>query len=291
MKLLLQLLLNGIVNGAIYAVVAVGFSLVYNTTKIFHISYAAFYMLPAYFLLTFWNFWHIPLFLSIVLVICVTAVISLLNFKMIYKPMILNLNSPETILIASLGLMIVFINVIAMIFGNETKILSNELSGSFSFGGYIITVNQIWQVGISLFLLAGFLVFLKFSGIGIRFRALRDDRELFEVLGHNSEKYLSYIFLLSGAFVAVASMLVAYDVGMDPYVGMPMLLNGMVAMIIGGIGRFDTPILGGFILGIIQALAVWKFSASWNDAITFTILILFLLFKPEGLLGEKVRRY
>ena len=76
---------------------------------------------------------------------------------------------------------------------------------------------------------------------------------------------------------------------MDPYVGMPMLLSAVVALIIGGVGRFEAPILGGFIIGILQSLAVWVFSSRWQDAVTFTLLILFLLLRPQGLLGEKQR--
>jgi branched-chain amino acid transport system permease protein len=97
------------------------------------------------------------------------------------------------------------------------------------------------------------------------------------------------LFILSGFFAALGGGLVAYDVGMDPYVGMPMLLNAVVALIIGGMGRFEAPIIGGFIIGILQAMVVWAFSSRWQDAVTFTLLILFLLFRPQGLMGEKKR--
>ena len=134
-----------------------------------------------------------------------------------------------------------------------------------------------------------FLAFLKFSKFGIRTRAMRDDDILCSVFGMDIYKMRIVLFTLSAIFAAIGGGLVAYDVGMDPYVGMPMLLNAVVALIIGGVGRFEAPIIGGFIIGILQSLSVWAISARWQDAVTFTLLILFLLFRPQGLLGEKRR--
>ncbi len=95
---------------------------------------------------------------------------------------------------------------------------------------------------------------------------------------------------LSGFFAAVGGLLIAYDVGLDPYVGMPMLLNAVVALIIGGVGRFEGPILGGFIIGILQSMVVWVFSSRWQTAVTFVLLVIFLIFRPYGILGEKERK-
>ena len=119
---------------------------------------------------------------------------------------------------------------------------------------------------------------------------MRDDPELCMVFGRNIYRTRSILFILSGAFVAIGSGLVALDVGMDPYVGMAMFLNAMVALIVGGVGRFEAPILGGFIIGILQALTVWLFSSRWEDAIVFVLLILFLLLRPQGIMGEKGRQ-
>ena len=103
------------------------------------------------------------------------------------------------------------------------------------------------------------------------------------------KKLRIYIFLLSGIFAAIAGILTAYDVGMTPYIGMPMLLNAIVALIIGGIGKFHTAIYGAFTIGILQALTVGVFSANWKEAVTFVVLVIFLLLRPQGIFGEKQR--
>lgn len=207
----------------------------------------------------------------------------------VYKPLSKKYSSHNIIMISSIGIMIVVINTIAMFYGNETKILNQNISDTVSFGNIILTYTQLAQFLISFFLLAGFLIFLKFSRFGIKTRAMRDDDVLCSIFGSDTFKMRLTLFSLSAFFAAVGGGLVAYDVGMDPYVGMPMLLNAVVALIIGGIGRFEAPILGGFVIGILQSLSVWAFSARWQDAVTFTLLILFLLFRPQGILGEKRR--
>jgi len=179
--------------------------------------------------------------------------------------------------------------MIALLFGNETKVLSHNISKSFSLGNVLITYTQIMQFSISALLITGFFIFLKFSRFGIRTRAYRDDERLASLFGINIVVLRRILFILSSFFAAAGSCLIAYDVGIDPYVGMPMLLNAVVAIIIGGIGRFEAPVLGGLLLGVLQAMVVYFSSARWQDAVTFTLLILFLLFRPNGILGDKER--
>lgn len=275
--------------GSIYALVSLGFSLVYNTTRIFHIAYAVLYMFAPYMILTFYRNLGIPFYIAFPIAILLTIFLSVLMELIIYRPLSRKKSSSTVVLISSIGIMIVVINLIAMFYGNETKILNPNISKSISFGNIIITHSQLFQLIISILAISTFLVFLKFSKFGIKTRAMRDDNVLCAVFGMNINKMRLVLFMLSGFFAALGGGLVAYDVGMDPYVGMPMLLNAVVALIIGGMGRFEAPIIGGFIIGILQAMAVWTFSSRWQDAVTFTLLILFLLFRPQGLIGEKER--
>lgn len=239
--------------------------------------------------LTFYSNLGFPLPLSFIIAILITTILSLAMEVFIYKPLVKRGSSSNIIMISSIGLMIVIINLIAMLYGNETKILNPDISRTITLGSIILTYTQLAQFIVSTILLAGFILFLKISRFGINTRAMRDDDVLCSVFGTNIIKMRVMLFVLSGFFAAVGGSLVAFDVGMDPYVGMPMLLNAVVALIIGGIGRFEAPIIGGFLIGILQALSVWAFSARWQDAVTFCLLIIFLLFRPQGLLGERRR--
>lgn len=306
--MLAQFIFNGIVTGSIYALVALGFALIYNTTRIFHIAYAPLYMLSPYLFLTcydllkkvviseksfFFSFLKkresIFLLLAFGVAVLTVMLISILMERIVYKPLI-NKRAPSNVMmISSIGTMIILINLVALLYGNETKILNRSISPSAQYFGVIVTKAQLLQLGVASSIILVFWLFLKFTQFGIKTRAMRDDPILCQILGINITRLRVILFGLSGLMAAVGGSLVAWDVGMDPYVGMPILLNAMVALIIGGMGRFEAPVLGGFIIGILHALTVWLFSARWQDAITFVLLAIFLLFRPHGIMGERRR--
>jgi len=287
--MLIQFLINGIILGAIYSSLALGFSLVYNTTKIFHIAYAVLYMIAGYFLYTFFNQLGLSFIIATFLSILSTVFISIIIELVVYRTLIKKNASLNVLLISSLGVMIIIINSIALFYGNETKIIHNDIAKSIRFNDIIITYPQLHQVFFSSFFLILFFILNKYARLGIKIRALSNDAELAKVQGLDIPKMRIKLFALSGFFAALSGVLVAQDIGIDPYIGLPMLLNAVVAVIIGGLGRFSATVLGGFILGILQALVIWEFSANWQEAITFGVLILFLIFRPQGILGNKTR--
>jgi branched-chain amino acid transport system permease protein len=130
---------------------------------------------------------------------------------------------------------------------------------------------------------------MKKTNFGKFIIAFSNNPELLSSIGINIFNLRVIIFIVSGVLAGIASCLVATDIGMDPWSGMSLLLVGIVSLIVGGVGKFNTAVLGGFLIGIIQSIVVWKTSAKWQDCITFLILIIFLLFKPEGILGTKRR--
>jgi branched-chain amino acid transport system permease protein len=284
-----QLLANGLVTGSIYALVALGFALIYNTTGIFHIAYASLYVFSSYALFYFHSQFGFPIALSFIFSIIATMFLSVFIEFLIYRPLKKNNSSSTVVLISSLGVMIVIINIISMVFGNESKIVNRSISGSLKLGGVILTYSQISQLVVTAIVLALFFIYLRFSRFGLSTRAMRDDEVLCTVFGMNISSMRWKLFALSGFFVALGGGLTAYDFGMDPYVGMPILLNAVVALIIGGVGRFEAPVLGGYLIASLQSLVIWQFSARWQEAVTFLLLIVFLLFRPEGILGEKKR--
>ena len=288
--MLIQLLINGFMMGSIYSLVSLGYALIYNTTKTFHIAYAVIYMFCPYMFLTFHNKLGLNLVSALSISIISTIILSLLIETLVYQPLEKKKSSLNIIMISSIGVMTVVINLIAMSYGSETKIINKRISESVSIGDIIITHTQLYQFVTSILILGTFLLILKYSNFGIKTRAMRDNNLLCSVFGLSISKFRILLFAVSGLFAAIGGFLVAYDVGMDPYVGMPMLLNAVVALIIGGVGKFEGPIVGGFIIGILQSLTVWVFSSRWQSAVTFVLLIIFLLFRPQGILGEKQRQ-
>lgn len=281
----LQFLINGIITGILYSLAAVGFALVYNTARIFHVAAAAIYTIAAYAFFFTVRLSLLPLWMAGVIALVFAATVNIFCDAAVYRPLARKGGSPNVIMISSIGLMIVFINVVAMIFGNETKIITNSIQPSFHLGSLILTQPQMLQLVVGVGSLASLAIFLKFSSFGLKARALGNNPMLFEIFGFNTGRTRLYMFGLSGLFLGLASCLSAYDVGMSPHGGMAVLINALVAMIIGGTGRFLACVAGGILLGILQALVVWQFAANWQYAVTFLLLIVFLFFRPQGLLG------
>ena len=289
MTLFAQFIINGIITGILYGLSALGFALVYNTTRIFHIAAAALYVAAAYLFYYAHARLGLPLWISGLLAAAGTAGLSVLIELAVYKPLYQRHSSLNVVMIASIGVMIILINIIALIFGNETKVLDNSIQPVFRIGEIIVTRPQMLQAVVGILLMTAFFLFLRCSKFGLKTRALSNDAALFEVLGFNTSSTRIWVFTLSGVFLAAGSCLTAYDVGMNPHVGMAVLINAMVAMIIGGVGRFSACALGGVLLGVLQALVVYRFSANWQNAIAFLVLLLFLFFRPQGILGYKKR--
>lgn len=281
----LQFLINGIITGILYSLAAVGFALVYNTARIFHIAAAAVYTIAAYAFFFAARLPALPLWGAGVIALVVAAAVNILCDAAVYHPLARKGASPNVIMISSIGLMIVLVNMVAMIFGNETKIITNSIQPSFHLGSLILTQPQMLQLVVGAGALVLLAVFLKFSSFGLKARALGNDPTLFEIFGFSTGATRWFMFGLGGLFLGLASCLSAYDVGMSPHGGMSVLINALVAVIIGGMGRFLACVAGGLLLGILQALVVWQFAANWQYAVTFLLLIVFLFFRPQGLLG------
>jgi len=279
-------LLYGLIKGFVYALLGVGFCLVYKTTRVFHIAYGVIYTSAAYFMLFFIEKLKLDTLFSLFSALLLTCLIGLLTEKAVYLPLRIKKASSGIYLISSLGIYIIGVNTIALLFGNETKILNPGIEKTFSIHKTILTRIQIYQIVLSFLILIAFLYFLKRFKLGKMITALSNNPELFEIFGWSEKMVRSSIFILSSLFAGIASILVSFDVGMSPHVGMDALLIAAVAMIIGGINNIGGAAIAGICLGIIQNLVVWQTSARWEQAVTFCILILYLLIFREKLLGK-----
>lgn len=287
--MVLQFVINGLITGLLYSLLAIGFSLVYNTTKIFHLAAAGLYVVAAYVFYSAVSLFHFPLFAGAVIAVAATMGVSLLVDVLVYRPLSKRQSSVNVSLILAVGVLTILVNLVVLVYGNAPKVVENSLKSTHSFRHLILSQPQVWQAVIGLISMAAFVVFIHYTSWGKRFRALSDDEVLYTTLGYNVNTTRTIIFLLSGAFVAISSCLNVYEVGMDPNMGMNILINAMAAMIIGGIGRFEACILGGLTLGLVQSLVLICLPSSWQAGVTFLILMLFLFFRPQGIAGYKQR--
>lgn len=287
--MLVQLLANGFVAGCGYAVVALGFGLIYNTTRTFHFAHGAVYALSAYLLYSFHILVRLPLAVALVLTAVLAALIGIGIDEALYRPLVKRGSSHLIQMLSSLGLYIVLVNVVAMLYGNETKVLSSGVQPTYALAGVVLTRVQVATVVVGLVLFTGLVLLLRRTRLGRILRALRDDPDLVSAMGFDPRLVRWAVFALGSAFAAVAAMVAGLDVGIDPNIGMAALLSAAVAVIIGGIGVFEGAALGGLGLGLLQSLVVWRLSSRWQDAVTLILLVAFIVFRPQGMFGPRRR--
>lgn len=284
----MQVLINGIIAGSATALLAVAFQAVYLPTRVFFVGLAGIYSLApfvAHAVLVAGGGW--PLAVSSALVVSV-AIATACEFAN-HAPLTRRGASVGGHLISSLGIYIVLVQAITMIWGNETKTLRTGLDAVTRVGDVVITGAQWIAVIAAAVLLGAFGLFLWRSDLGLRLRALADNPTQFALMGYNVDRYRLFAFGLAGLLAASAAIVSAYDFGFDPYLGLHAVLLAVVAVIIGGRGTFLGPVLGALLLGVIRASVVWHWSARWQEGVTFALLAIFLLLRPQGLLGRQQR--
>ena len=156
--------------------------------------------------------------------------------------------------------------------------------------GAVITDVQILILIACLVLLAVLWALVNYTKIGKAMRAVSDDPLGASVCGIHSERVILYSFALGSALAGMAGILISLETNLEPTMGMNAILKGIVSCIVGGLGSIPGAVLGGLFIGIVENLGIWKIQAGWKDAISFAVLILFLLFRPEGFLGKRNNR-
>jgi branched-chain amino acid transport system permease protein len=289
--MLQQLLLNGVIAGSIYSLVALGFSIIYQTTRFFHFAHGAVYTFGAYFGYLFYTQLGVDRVIAFPLACLATMLLGGALELGIYKSMRTRKATDLTLLIASLGLYILLQNVISMVWGDDTKTMrTGEVVEGHEFLGARITDIQIVIILTSLGLITLISLMLAQMKFGKALRALANDHELARLSGVNSDRYVLYAFAIGSFLAAVAAIMISFDTDMTPTMGFNALVMGVIAVIVGGINSLPGAALGGLLIGLAQNLGVYWLPSKWQDTIAFAILILFLLFRPYGILGKKPQK-
>lgn len=287
MEILPQLLLNSIIAGAIYSLVALGFNLIFSTAKFFDLGYGAIAAVGGYTVFWFYRELGWDLYLSIALGVALAAVLGLIIEKLVYRPLRRRKAGGMVLIVASLGVMTALQAVVAILFTSQFQTLATSGAARvFQVGGGVITGIQLAILVTGLVVMVLLAAWLKFTRFGKAVRAVGDDEEVAAMVGINTEKVTGIVFLVGSAIAGLAGILVGFDTGIEPTMGLPLLLKGVIAAIIGGVGNVYGGVLGAFFLGLVENFGIWQISGEWKDAIAFGLLIIFLLVRPKGILPK-----
>jgi branched-chain amino acid transport system permease protein len=283
----LQILINGVISGSLLALVALGFHIIFSVTKIFHMAHGGVYVAGVYFF--YWLNQSAGLVASVVMTLLFAVFLGLFTEWAFYKPLMKKTNNENIALITSLGIYIIIINIIALLFGNDAKILYNSVYESLTFGNVIITRPQLWQILFAVPLIILFLLFMKCTSYGLKVRAVSDNPELAKVIGIKTQRVRYLVFGLGSLIAVAAGLLEAFDFGIEPEAGMSITLTAIVVVVLAGQHNFYSILATSMLISILNNITEWFLSSQWEEGLTYLILIIVLLFRTEGILSYKLR--
>ena len=288
MEILPQLIVNSIIAGAIYSMIALGFNLIYGTAKFFDLGYGALTAVGGYAVFYFYKTLGLDLYVSVILGLIIAGCIGYLIYRFVYTPLRARKSSSMVLLVASLGAFTMLQAFIAILFTSQFQTLSRNAGTEqvFNLFGGVITQTQLIILILGVLIMMGLGVALKYTMLGKVVKAVADDEEVSQIVGINTSKIIGWVFFIGSAIAGLAGILIGFDTGIEPTMGFSLLLKGVIACIIGGIGNVYGGFLGAFLLGFIENFGIWKISGEWKDAIAFVVLIIFLLFRPKGILRK-----
>ncbi|MCL2355792.1 MAG: branched-chain amino acid ABC transporter permease [Defluviitaleaceae bacterium] len=290
MELFIAQLINGLSAGSIYALVALGYTMVYGIVKLINFAHGDVIMVGSYIIYFLARYAGVPFLLAVFLAMVGCAILGVLMEKVAYKP--LRNATRLSALITAIGVSLFLQNAFMVAFRPDPRPFpSLGVEGSVTlFGDVTVSWLAIITISVSALMMLLLHLFVKKTKMGKAMRAVSEDSGAASLMGVNVNNTIAVTFAIGSALAAVGSALYASTFPLvEPFMGLQMGLTAFVAAVLGGIGIIPGAMLGGLLLGVIESLTRAYVSTLWSDAVVFGILILVLLIKPSGLLGKTVR--
>ncbi|WP_045174848.1 branched-chain amino acid ABC transporter permease [Anaerocellum danielii] len=291
MSTFIQQLINGITLGSVYALISLGYTMVYGIIKLINFAHGDIFMVGAYIAYLSVTYLKLGLIPSLIVAMAFCSVLGMLIEKFAYKPL---RNSPRiSALITAIGVSLLLENLMQIIMGADSRVFPRLVTEKnyYLFQGKIVVNNkQIYLLIITVFLMIILNFVVKKTKIGKAMRAVSQDMDAARLMGINVDTTISYTFAIGSALAAAAGVLVGlYYNTINPLMGVLPGLKAFIAAVFGGIGIIPGAMLGGFSLGIVETLVSGYGSSMYKDAVAFALLILILIIKPSGLLGKNIK--
>ena len=287
--MLLQQIINGITVGGSYALIALGYTMVYGILKIVNFAHGDVFMMGSFFGLFCMQVMGMPYYVAFPLAAIATAIMGIIMERVAYRP--IRTADSLTVMISALGVSTFLENLAMVLWGTGTHAFSN-FSGititTYKFDNVVLSNIQIGFIVLSILLMIALYFIVNKTKIGVAMRATSHNIKTAKLMGINTDRIIAFTFGIGSALACVAGLLVGiyYD-AVYPLIGYSYGLKAFAAAVLGGIGSIPGAMLGGFVMGIVETLGASYISAGYRDAFAFAILIIVLIFRPAGILGKK----
>ena len=285
MSLVIAQIINGLQSGSIYALVALGYSMVYGIILLLNFAHGDIIMAGAY--MTFYAItsFHLHPLLSVVLAVAVSTLLGVVIEKVAYTPL---RSAPRlSLLITAIGVSFLLENGAQLLFGADTKSMDIMVSGNLTLGSVNISLAALITIVVSVVAMIALTFLVHRTKLGKAMRAVSEDMGAAQLMGINLNRTISFTFAVGSALAGIGSVLYlcAYPQA-SPTMGSMLGLKAFVAAVLGGIGSIPGAMIGGFAIGLAEALVSAAGLSVWKDGVVFAILIVVLLVKPTGILGH-----
>ncbi len=291
MSSFLSYVIDGISLGSVYAIIALGYTMVYGIAKMLNFAHGDVIMVGGYMIFTFMYTSNLNPFVALLLAMILCTILGVVIEKVAYKP--LRGASSLAVLITAIGVSYLLQNVAQLIFGPNPKKFNKILDfGNVELmnGELSIPVSTLIMIATSIVIVVGLSIFIKKTKTGRAMLAVSEDKDAARLMGINVNRTISVTFAIGSALAAIASLLMFDDIKqIDPISGSMPGIKAFVAAVFGGIGSIPGAMIGGIVLGLVEILSRKYISGQLSNAIVFTILIVALIFKPTGLFGKKIK--
>ena len=282
--MVLDIIINTLINGSVYALLAIGFSLIFGVARIINIAHTAFYMLASYGIFVGTHKLGLNPVLCMLVAIVLVTLIGLISYKLFIDPI---REHEAAVLIATIALAMIFQEIMLIIFSGDFRGVPSLVEGYLSIFGVKVSYQQLLTVGVALVVLAGVWVFLMKTKLGLAIRSTANDREVANLMGMNESRVAMITMGVSVGLAAFSGAVVVPLAIVNPFMWMGPLIMMMAAVVLGGLGSIKGSFVGAYILGFAQALVVFliPMGAYLKGSVALSIMILVLLIRPEGLFG------
>lgn len=285
----LQQIVNGITIGSTYALVAIGFNMIFGVLELTNFSNSSLYMFGAYMSYFLYSYVGLNFVFAFLLSILITGLLGFCIDRFALR-LLRKRNAPKLAgLITTLGMSMVIDNAIMIFFGTDSKAFENHLNfGKIYIGNAIITWTQVIILGITCILIIVLSILVYKTKLGKAMGAIAQNANAAKLMGIDTDKIIAITFIISGALACIAGTLIGMNYrSIETNMGSSIGVKIFASAILGGVGAVPGAIVGGLILGVVETLVSAYISSGYRDAISFTILILVLLIKPNGMFGYK----
>lgn len=280
-----QYIIAGITYGTIYAIVAIGFNIIYNATGIINFAQGEFVMLGGMTAVTFHHFMPLPaaIIAAVAVTMIVGALIEMAFIRWLRGPSVLRL------IIITIGISILIRELALHLWGESVRALpyfTGTSETALNLGGVYVSPQVIWVVGISAIIVAFLTVFFSYTLLGREMRACAANRDAARLCGINARNMVTLSFMLSAAIGALGGCVVSPITYVQYDSGTPLAIKGFTVAILGGLGNSTAAVMAGMILGILESFSIWVLPAAYKDVISISILLVILFIRPSGIFGS-----